>query len=65
MLKDRVYKSEDSDGDGIFDKEDVCPDVPGVKKFNGCPDTDDDGIADNEDLCPDKPGYANMGGCPD
>ena len=65
LLKDRVYKSEDSDGDGIFDKEDICPDVPGVKKFNGCPDTDDDGIADNEDLCPDKPGYANMGGCPD
>ena len=65
LLKDRVYKSEDSDGDGIFDKEDICPDVPGVKKFNGCPDTDNDGIADNEDVCPDKPGYANMGGCPD
>jgi arylsulfatase A-like enzyme len=65
LLKDRIYKSEDADGDGILDKEDICPDVPGVKKFNGCPDTDNDGIADNEDSCPDRPGSAKMKGCPD
>ncbi|MCD1116782.1 alpha-2-macroglobulin family protein [Chryseobacterium turcicum] len=27
----------DSDGDGVFDKEDACPTVPGMKQYNGCP----------------------------
>jgi hypothetical protein len=31
-------------GDGIYDKDDACPDVAGLKEFNGCPDTDGDGI---------------------
>jgi hypothetical protein len=26
------------------DKDDACPDVAGLKEFNGCPDTDGDGI---------------------
>jgi hypothetical protein len=30
--------------DGIYDKDDACPDVAGLKEFNGCPDTDGDGI---------------------
>ena len=27
----------DTDGDGIVDSKDVCPDIPGVRKFKGCP----------------------------
>jgi OOP family OmpA-OmpF porin len=47
----------DSDGDGIPDGEDSCPNVPGVRSTdpakNGCPlDSDDDGIPDSEDACP-------------
>ncbi len=28
----------DSDGDGIPDKKDECPNEAGIKKYNGCPD---------------------------
>jgi hypothetical protein len=31
---------------GIYDKDDACPEVAGLKEFNGCPDTDGDGIID-------------------
>jgi len=27
----------DSDGDGVRDHKDLCPDVPGEKKYKGCP----------------------------
>ena len=57
--------SLDSDGDGISDKNDECPDVPGLEEFAGCPDTDGDGIADKDDQCPDQPGTKEMNGCPD
>jgi hypothetical protein len=30
--------------------EDACPDVFGLKEFNGCPDTDGDGIEDSKML---------------
>lgn len=30
-------KKIDSDGDGIKDIKDLCPDIPGIKKFKGCP----------------------------
>ena len=30
-------KRMDSDGDGVRDSKDVCPDIPGLKKFKGCP----------------------------
>ncbi|MEK6452023.1 MULTISPECIES: outer membrane beta-barrel protein, partial [unclassified Myroides] len=33
------FGGKDSDGDGILDKYDECPDVPGLAEFNGCPDT--------------------------
>jgi outer membrane protein OmpA-like peptidoglycan-associated protein len=54
----------DGDGDGIVDSLDACPDVAGLKEFNGCPDTDKDGIVDKEDKCPTEPGLAKYGGCP-
>ncbi|MEE9373325.1 MAG: TonB-dependent receptor [Saprospiraceae bacterium] len=30
-------KKMDSDGDGIKDHKDACPDIAGIKKFKGCP----------------------------
>lgn len=55
----------DTDGDGIFDADDKCPEVAGKAEFNGCPDRDGDGIQDSKDACPDVPGKAEFGGCPD
>ena len=55
----------DTDGDGIFDKDDACPDVAGIAAFNGCPDTDGDGIEDSKDSCPNEAGTAELNGCPD
>jgi outer membrane protein OmpA-like peptidoglycan-associated protein len=54
----------DRDGDGIPDIDDLCPDVPGLPQFQGCPDTDGDGIPDNEDDCPLQPGPKETRGCP-
>lgn len=59
------FGGTDTDGDGIYDKKDACPDVPGLEEFNGCPDTDGDGIQDSEDICPDTAGLAEFKGCPD
>jgi len=56
----------DTDGDGITDDQDKCPNEKGTLKYNGCPvpDTDKDGINDEEDKCPDQPGTAKYNGCP-
>nr|MBP8238933.1 thrombospondin type 3 repeat-containing protein [Saprospiraceae bacterium] len=43
----------DRDKDGVKDKDDKCPDVPGVASLMGCPDRDGDGITDASDNCPD------------
>ncbi|MGB4123330.1 MAG: OmpA family protein [Bacteroidales bacterium] len=61
----RLGKAKDSDGDGVPDHLDECPDVPGLKILNGCPDRDGDGIPDHLDECPDTPGLAEFKGCPD
>jgi outer membrane protein OmpA-like peptidoglycan-associated protein len=58
-------KPSDRDGDGIIDKTDQCPDIPGLVEMNGCPDTDNDGITDADDDCPLEPGAVALGGCPD
>jgi outer membrane protein OmpA-like peptidoglycan-associated protein len=72
-----AYEKPDRDHDGVFDVEDACPDVPGVRdpdpKKNGCPvappDADNDGILDLEDACPNQPGPRTSdpttNGCPD
>ena len=65
MVKIPIGESADRDGDGVPDKKDRCPDVPGLKKFQGCPDTDGDGIPDDQDACPNEPGPAATNGCPD
>jgi len=59
------FGGKDTDGDGIYDKYDECPETPGLEEFNGCPDTDGDGIEDREDACPETPGLAEFNGCPD
>jgi OmpA-OmpF porin, OOP family len=59
------FGAKDTDGDGIYDKDDACPDVAGLKQFNGCPDTDADGIEDSKDKCPTTAGTAQFEGCAD
>ncbi len=59
------FGGTDTDGDGIYDKDDACPEVPGIKAFNGCPDSDGDGIEDAKDACPNEAGSAALNGCPD
>ncbi len=60
---------KDSDGDGVPDKLDKCPDTPkGVSvDSNGCPmDSDQDGVPDYLDKCPDTPIGVKVdeNGCP-
>ncbi len=56
----------DTDGDGVYDYRDKCPDTPAGRKVNedGCElDTDGDGIVDGDDKCPTV--YAKTpDGCP-
>jgi len=59
------FGGKDTDGDGIYDKDDACPEVAGLKEFQGCPDTDGDGIPDKDDACPEVAGLKEFQGCPD
>ena len=59
------FGGTDTDGDGIYDKDDACPEVAGLEAFNGCPDSDGDGIEDSKDSCPNEAGLKEMNGCPD
>ena len=56
----------DTDGDGIVDKDDRCPDTKGVQRYFGCPvpDTDKDGVNDESDRCPKEAGKIENNGCP-
>jgi len=62
---DDLADSKDSDGDGIPNDLDLCPDKPGPKMYAGCPDTDGDGLEDTRDLCPEVAGIKALNGCPD
>ncbi|WP_461533104.1 OmpA family protein [Sinomicrobium sp.] len=59
------FGGTDADGDGVYDKDDECPEVAGLPEFNGCPDSDGDGIPDKDDACPNEAGPAELNGCPD
>ncbi|MBL7736157.1 MAG: OmpA family protein [Chitinophagaceae bacterium] len=59
-----IVEPKDTDGDGVVDTEDACPDVAGLASLKGCPDGDGDGIADKDDKCPDVAGVAKYNGCP-
>jgi OOP family OmpA-OmpF porin len=48
----------DADGDGVRDKDDLCPDTPLGRTVdaNGCEyDGDNDGVKDGADACPETP----------
>lgn len=68
---------KDTDGDGVVDADDKCPDTPAGTKVDatGCPvkdetpapiDTDGDGVVDSSDKCPNTlPGTkVDSTGCP-
>jgi OmpA-OmpF porin, OOP family len=55
---------KDTDGDGVPDTEDACPDIAGLATLAGCPDSDGDGIADKDDKCPTTAGLKKYNGCP-
>jgi OOP family OmpA-OmpF porin len=64
-----VVEEKDSDGDGVFDSRDKCPDTPKgcVVDEDGCPiDSDNDGVCDGRDQCPDTPEGCEVdeNGCP-
>ena len=59
------FGGTDTDGDGVYDKFDACPEVAGLEEFNGCPDADGDGIKDSDDACPNVVGLVALNGCPD
>ncbi|MBW2171765.1 MAG: OmpA family protein, partial [Deltaproteobacteria bacterium] len=68
---EKVFLEEvmDSDGDGVLDDLDKCPNTPrGVKvDANGCPlDADGDGVPDYLDKCPNTPKGVKVDqeGCP-
>lgn len=64
-MKEMEEKVMDSDGDGLEDDIDLCPQQAGPIDLKGCPDTDSDGIPDYRDSCPDVVGVAIFKGCPD
>ncbi|WP_428225521.1 DUF5723 family protein [Flavobacterium sp.] len=67
MVPDEVkVEIKDTDGDGLLDNVDQCPNEQGPKVNNGCPykDEDKDGIVDPEDKCPTQAGPVENSGCP-
>jgi outer membrane protein OmpA-like peptidoglycan-associated protein len=67
-MKVPIYhkKTVDTDGDGVYDDEDLCPTESGPIGNEGCPweDKDGDGVLDIEDYCVDVAGSAENKGCP-
>ncbi|QNK76893.1 OmpA family protein [Winogradskyella undariae] len=59
------FGGTDTDGDGVYDQDDACPEEAGLEIFNGCPDSDNDGIQDSKDDCPYTAGLPEFNGCPD
>ena len=75
------FKDEaDTDGDGVPDNKDECPELAGPKESKGCPtndpgedpanisaisDRDLDGVLNIDDKCPDIAGSNLRNGCPD
>lgn len=60
-----IPRERDTDGDGIADKNDACPEEYGRTLTAGCPDGDEDGIPDSEDQCKYLKGPSQWKGCPD
>ena len=64
VVIEQATQPKDSDGDGVADNEDLCPNVKGLKEYKGCPDTDGDGVFDDLDECPKVLGQKDNKGCP-
>ena len=74
-LEERLPRNGDSDGDGVADLSDSCPDVredrDHFEDWDGCPepDNDGDGVIDRVDRCPleaeNTNGVMDTDGCPD
>ncbi|MEC9466049.1 MAG: OmpA family protein, partial [Myxococcota bacterium] len=68
--QDGCPEEDDTDGDGITDPNDKCPNVPEDMDLyldeDGCPepDNDEDTVLDMEDMCPLQPGLPSNAGCP-
>jgi type IX secretion system PorP/SprF family membrane protein len=70
----RFGSYQDTDGDGVADKDDRCPDIVGSRRNEGCPvamkgdgnarDSDGDGVTDDKDFCPNLAGPVTNNGCP-
>jgi OmpA-OmpF porin, OOP family len=63
-----IHGNRDSDGDGVPDWKDNCPNTAMGVKVNekGCPaDTDGDGVPDYFDKCPTVKGSIENKGCPE
>lgn len=63
-----MAQAPDTDGDGVLDRDDHCPQVRGLSTNWGCPvhaDRDGDLVPDEDDRCPDQPGLGSNGGCPE
>jgi uncharacterized membrane protein YgcG len=56
---------KDSDGDGVLDEKDQCPNEVGEVNLFGCPDgdMDGDGVNDKNDACPKEKGTKSNNGC--
>lgn len=66
-----VVEPIDSDGDGVVDDRDRCPNTPAGTRVDafGCPvpvDSDGDGVVDDRDRCPNTPAGTpvDADGCP-
>jgi type IX secretion system PorP/SprF family membrane protein len=59
-----IEQPKDSDGDGVSDNEDLCPNVKGLREYKGCPDSDGDGVFDDLDECKTVKGPKENKGCP-
>ncbi len=68
-LEDQVNgMKNDSDGDGVADYLDKCPNTPAGARVDGAGcelDTDGDGIPDWKDKCPTEKGTVELNGCPE
>lgn len=64
VIPEAIVVNLDSDGDGVLDVEDRCPNLAGIPENQGCPaDTDGDGVYDINDECPELYGEGDNG-CP-
>lgn len=70
-IEQEIIIVKDSDGDGIYDELDKCPNTPAdsTVNINGCRinlDDDHDGVLNSKDACPNTPAgeAVNIDGCP-